>query len=69
MISTLGRLADRMLVRFVPHGTAAAACGGYWVDCPGCSPEGLRFRKRCYYACQGIPAYCESACQEYAARC
>lgn len=70
MLDVFGRLADRVLVRFVPHGRAAASvCPGYWQVC-GCDKnEGLMTRKRCYTACQGIPAYCETTCQHYASRC
>lgn len=56
MVNAVGRLADRLLVRFVPQITASAACEYYWSICY-CS-GGLRYSKRCFGYCPGVPSHC-----------
>ena len=55
-MTTLGKLADRMLLRLAPRVDADAACVYEWYGC-GCS-GGLRYGKKCMYGCSGVPNHC-----------
>ena len=53
-MTTIQRLADRVLARFVPEVEVAAACS--YLET--CRCEGyVRFQRRCYSGC-GIPSHC-----------
>jgi hypothetical protein len=56
MISAIGRLADRALVRIVPRAEASAGCSLSWYICY-CS-GGLRYSRQCMYSCPGVPNFC-----------
>jgi hypothetical protein len=61
MISAIGRLADRMLVRIAPRAEASAGCSYAWYICY-CS-GGLRYSQQCMYGCPQVPNHCINGCQ------
>ena len=55
MVALVNRLADRMIARLVPSGTAGADCS-YHLSC-WCS-GGLHWCQKCMYSCPGVPNHC-----------